>query len=321
MKPNWPELIYEDWKDTYATLHRWVQIVGKIRLSKEPWCNHSWSSTLYVTSCGLGTSAISNGPLNFSIDFDFLNHQLIFQTSDARKICLPLQSESVSVFYKRVMDALDKLSIDAHFYPYPNELPDATFFGSDKEHRVYNPEHVQNLYRTLVPIDNALKEFRSRFEGKCSPVHLFWGSFDLAVTRFSGRVAPAHPGGIPHLPDRVAKEAYSHEVSSCGFWPGNEMYPHAAFYSYAYPDPPNFAKATIKPEEALYHPELREFLLPYDKVQKSEHPEKMVMDFFQTTYDAAADLGKWDRKVVDTSPFLSECQIRQKETPSPHDLP
>jgi hypothetical protein len=307
MSARWPQLEYDAWHDTYKTLHLWTQIVGKIRLSKEPWANHSWFSTLYVTSRGLGTSAISDGDRNFSIEFDFIGARLILQVSDGRSLDFPLQSEDVASFYRRVMGILKELGIETRFSAIPNELEDATAFFADTGHKVYDPEQARAFWQVLVPINNVLKLFRSRFVGKSSPVHFFWGSFDLAVSRFSGRPAPPHPGGVPHLADRVAREAYSHEVSSCGFWPGNATYPQAAFYSYVYPAPDRFSSAKIKGPGAFFHPTLREFLMPYDEVRESSEPTEAILDFAQSTYEAAADLGNWDRHALEDSPFREEC--------------
>lgn len=307
MNALWPKLDYSSSKDTYETLHLWTQIVGKIRLSKEPWANHSWFSTLYVTARGLGTSAISDGDRNFSIEFDFLNHRLVFQVSDGRSMEIPLQSEDVATFYRRIMGVLSELGIETCFSAIPNELENAIPFSADTDHRVYNRERAAAFWQALVPVNNVLKLFRSRFLGKCSPVHFFWGSFDLAVSRFSGRAAPVHPGGVPHLSDRVTREAYSHEVSSLGFWPGNAAYPQAAFYSYVYPAPERFSSASIKGPGAFFHPKLREFLMPYEEVRDSSDPAEAILDFAQSTYEAAAELGRWDRHALEDSPFREAC--------------
>lgn len=312
MSALWPQLDYASWKDTYETLHLWTQIIGKIRLAKEPWANHSWFSTLYVTSRGLSTSAIADGHRNFSIEFDFLRHRLILKVSDGPYVDFFLRSETVATFYERVMSTLRGLKIEPHFSPIPNELVDVTPFSNDTRHKIYDRSQAEAFWQALVPINNILNVFRSRFVGKCSPVHFFWGSFDLAVTRFSGRTAPPHPGGVPHLPDRVAREAYSHEVSSCGFWPGNAAYPHAAFYSYAYPAPDGFGSAKIKGPGAFFHPTLREFLMPYDAVRESSDPDQAILDFAQSTYEAAADLGHWDRHALEDSAYRDEC-VMEKE--------
>jgi hypothetical protein len=307
MNSTWPQLDYASWKDTYQTLQLWTQIVGKIRLSKEPWNNHSWYFTLYVTSRGLGTSAISDGDRNFSIEFDFINHRLDFQVSDGRSLSLPLRNETVATFYGRVMSALDELGIETHFSPAPNELEDGTPFAEDTVHKVYKPEQAHACWQVFVPVTNILKKFRAQFLGKCSPVHFFWGGFDLAVTRFSGRRAPVHPGGVPHLADRVTREAYSHEVSSVGFWPGNEIYPQAAFYSYAYPAPEGYPSAHVRGPGVFYHPKLREFLMPYDEVRNLANREEVILEFAQSAYEAAAELGHWDRHALEDSPFREEC--------------
>jgi hypothetical protein len=273
----------------------WTQIVGKIRLVQSPWVNHSWHATLYVTSSGLTTSPIPYGCRTFQIDFDFLRHQLTIQASDGRVGAISLEPQSVAAFYQRIVEELSKLDVHVHVRKQPNEVPDPIRFDQDEVHRAYDRENVSRYWRVLVQIDRVLKEFRSRFIGKCSPVHLFWGALDLAVTRFSGRSAPRHPGGIPHLPDWVTREAYSHEVSSCGFWPGSAAIPYPAFYSYAYPEPAGFSAVPVKPEAAFYSADLREFILPYDVVRRSPSPDQTLLDFLQATYEAAATLANWDR--------------------------
>lgn len=309
METEWPGLDYNDWIETYKTVHLWTQIVGKIRLSKEPWANHSWYSTLYVSSRGLTTSAISDGQKTFSLDFDFINQSLLIENSDGGYLNFSLQAEPISKFYNRVMTALHELRIEAVFDLHPNEIMDSVPFPEDSRPRIYNPEQAHNFWQVLVRVNNVFKDFRSRFVGKCSPVHFFWGSFDLAVTRFSGRRAPLHPGHVTHLPDRVAREAYSHEVSSCGFWPGNEAYPHAAFYSYAYPEPMGFSTAEIHSSSAFYHPTMREFVLSYDDVRNSKNPSQTLLTFLQSTYDAAATLGLWNRDLLEESSYRSICQL------------
>jgi hypothetical protein len=306
MNSGWPSLNYSEWLKTYETLHRWTQIVGKVRLRNEPWLNHSWASALYVTSRGLGTSAISNGNRNFSIDFDFIHHKLILQSSDGRERQLELKNMSVADFYTWLIATLDEWKINSNFSPKPNELEDGTPFGEDRTHHTYNPQHVRSFFQVLVSVQNVLKKFRSEFEGKTSPVHFFWGSFDLAVTRFSGALAPQHPGGVPHLADRVVREAYSHEVSSCGFWPGNAQFPQAAFYSYAYPEPVGFPHASVEPGDAFYHSELREFLLPYEAVRNSASPENTILSFLSSTFRAASET--WSPAALDVSPYFLECR-------------
>jgi hypothetical protein len=291
----WPPLPLEAWKDTYATLHMWIQIVGKIRLVQSPWVNHSWHVTLYVTPRGLTTGPIPHGRRTFDVSFDFIDHELIVQPSDGQSGRLALEPRSVAAFYASLMALMDKLDLPVKVYPVPNEVPEAIPFAEDETHRAYDAEYANRFWRILVQADRVFTTFRSRFTGKCSPVHFFWGAPDLAVTRFSGRPAPQHPGGIPNLPDWVAREAYAKEVSSCGFWPGGGPIPYAAFYSYAYPEPAGFAAAAVQPDAAFYSNDLREFILPYDAVRQSPSPDDTLLQFLQTTYVAAADLAKWDR--------------------------
>lgn len=304
----WPDLPYDAWKDTLKTLHMWFQIVGKARLIKSRWVNHAWHSALYVTSRGLGTSIIHDLDVSFSIDFDFIEHSLLIQTSDGELTALPLMEESVASFHDRFFRALEDLGISVSIYEKPNEVLDPIPFPRDRIHHSYNPEFANRYWRVLLQADRLMKRFRSDFVGKVSPVHFFWGSNDLAVTRFSGRRAPEHPGGVPNLPDRVTKEAYSHEVSSCGFWPGNDDMPFPSFYSYAYPAPQGFDAAQVRPAEAYFHPKLREFVLPYEAVRTSSNPDQMVLSFFQSVYEAAANLGRWDRKGLEESKYLKELQ-------------
>jgi len=295
----WPSLPLEAWSDTYATLHRWTQIVGKVRLAQTPWLNHSWHVTLYVTARGLSTSPIWCGTRMFEIELDFVTHQVAVQSTDGGRGGFALEPQSVARFYARLMAELDKLGLRVKIVPTPNELPDAIPLDQDETHRAYDRDYANRFWRVLVQADRIFKEFRARFIGKCSPIHFFWGAPDLAVTRFSGRRAPTHPGGVPHLPDWVAREAYSHEVSSCGFWPGGGPIPHAAFYSYAYPEPAGFSAAPVKPSAAFYSADLREFILPYDAVREARDPDATLLDFLQATYEAAADLAKWDRAALE----------------------
>jgi hypothetical protein len=295
MQEAWPGLPFETWSDTCATLHMWTQIVGKIRLVRSPWINHSWHVTLYVTARGLTTSPIPYGARTFQIDFDFLSHQLLLQASDGGVAAFPLEPQSVAAFYRRLMEEMQKLNLHVDIHKKPNEVPEAIRFDQDESHRSYDADYANRFWRILVQADRVFKEFRGRFIGKCSLVHLFWGGLDLAVTRFSGRRAPQHPGGIPNLPDWVTREAYSHEVSSCGFWPGGGAVPYPAFYSYAYPEPAGFSAASVQPAAAFYSPDLREFILPYDAVRQSESPDDALLAFLQTTYEAAANLSNWDR--------------------------
>src|SRR6266404_1922784 len=291
----WPSLEYADWRDTCTTLHMWTQIVGKIRMTLTPWINHSWHVTLYLTARGLTTSPVPFGTGAFAIRFDFISHELRILANDGGLRVLELKPQSVANFYAAVMEALHQLGITVEINTTPNEVVDAIPFERDEKHRSYDAEYANRFWRVLLQSERVFKEFRSHFCGKCSPVHFFWGSFDLAVTRFSGRPAPPHPGGIPHLPDAITREAYSQEVSSLGFWPGNDQIPTALFYSYAYPSPDGFAEAKVQPAAAYYEPQLREFVLPYDDVRGAESPDDAVLEFAQTTYEAAATLAKWDR--------------------------
>lgn len=295
----WPSLPLEEWKDTYATLHMWTQIVGKVRFALTPWINHSWHVTLYVTCRGLTTSPIPYGVRTFQIDFDFIDHKLVIETSDGDIRHIGLRPRSVADFYREVMAKLRELGLDIHIHTLPNEVADPVPFEKDEQHASYDPEYANRFWRILVQTDRVFKEFRARFIGKCSPVHFFWGSFDMAVTRFSGRTAPPHPGGVPHLPDVVAREAYSHEVSSCGFWPGGGPVPYPVFYAYAYPAPEGFKDAPVKPSGAIYNTDLGEFLLPYDEVRKAGRSDAMLLDFLQSTYEAAANLARWDRQALE----------------------
>src|SRR5437762_5418789 len=291
----WPSLPFAEWKETAATLHMWTQIVGKIRLTQTPWINHSWHVTLYVTSRGLTTSPIPYGLSMFEIMFDFIDHHLHIEKSDGARRAIELKPRSVAEFYRIVMKALTDLELPVSIKTMPNEIENPIEFDRDEEHCSYDREYANRFWRVLVQSDRVFKEFRSRFCGKCSPVHFFWGSFDLAVTRFSGRPAPAHPGGVPHRPAEITREAYSQEVSSLGFWPGNAAMPTPVFYSYAYPEPPGFSEAKIQPDTAYYEPKLHEFVLPYDAVRTAENPDEALLEFAQSAYDAASKLAKWDR--------------------------
>jgi hypothetical protein len=296
---QWPQLPLEAWRETYATLHLWTQIVGKIRMARSAWCNHSWHVTLYVTPRGLSTSVISHGARTFQIDFDFVDHRLRIDSSHQASRSMPLESQSVAAFYARLMRTLDELDLPVRIFTMPNEIVDPIAFDQDEVHRTYDPEYANRFGRILVQVDRVFKQFRSRFIGKCSPVHFFWGAPDLAVTRFSGRPAPQHPGGIPNLPDPITREAYSHEVSSCGFWPGGGSVAYPAFYAYAYPEPAGFSHARVRPEGAFYSAEMHEFLLPYERVRESTDPDQTVLEFLQSTYDVAANLGRWDRRALE----------------------
>jgi hypothetical protein len=305
---SWPELPLAAWRDTCATLHLWSQIVGKIRMARTPWLNHSWHVALYVTPTGLTTSPIPDSTRTFQIDFDFIKHALLISTSDGANRQLALAGHSVANFHNAVMAALAELGIHVAIDDMPNELPDPIRFSVDEVHKSYDPDAVRRFLQILVNADRVFKQFRSGFLGKASPVHFFWGSFDLAVTRFSGRTAPPHPGGVPNLPDAVAREAYSHEVSSAGFWPGSDAFPHAAFYSYAYPEPKGFRDKKV-PQGAYFDPKLGEFILRYDELQAAPDPDALLLDFLSTTYAAAADCGHWDRAALEC-PFGVPGKVR-----------
>ena len=297
----WPPLPLEAWSDTCATLHMWTQVVGKVRLAQSPWTNHSWHVTLYVTPFGLTTSPIPHGARTFEIVFDFVAHELRILSSDGGRGRVPLELQSVATFYRRLMEALTALGLPVRIYAKPNEVAEAIPFAKDEVHRAYDSEYANRFWRVLVQTDRVLKRFRARFIGKCSPVHFFWGAPDLAVTRFSGRPAPPHPGGVPNLPDRVAREAYSHEVSSVGFWPGGGAIAYPAFYAYAYPEPSGFPAAPVSPAGAFYSTDLKEFILPYDVVRTAESPDESLLAFAQSTYEAAANLAHWDRGALERS--------------------
>ena len=307
----WPALPYADWKDSCATLHLWTQIVGKIRLAQTPWVNHSWHVPLYVTTRGLTTSPIPYKHGAFEIEFDFVDHVLWLRTSEGRFRQIMLMPTTVADFYGNVLVDLKRLGVEVAIDVMPNEIPDAIPFPKDTVHHAYDPHAANAFWRILLSSSRVLSHFRSSFLGKVSPVHFFWGSFDLAVTRFSGRRAPSHPGGVPNLPDAVAREAYSHEVSSAGFWPGGGgVIEEPTFYSYAYPAPDGFADARVRPAAAYFHKTLGEFVLPYEAVRTSSDPDKALMDFLQSTYDAAADLGRWDRGAL-------ECAMGEPRMPRP----
>jgi len=299
----WPELPYPAWKDTCTTLHLWTQVVGKVRLARTPWLNHSWHVPLYVTARGLTTSPIPHGDRSFAIDFDFIDHVLVIAATDGARRQLSLEPCSVADFYAALMLALEEMSLPVRIHEMPSEIADAIPFSRDAVHGAYDRAYAQRFWRVLIQADRVFSEFRTGFLGKCSPVHFFWGSFDLAVTRFSGRRAPLHPGVVPHLPGAVLREAYSHEVSSAGFWPGTGIdYP--AFYSYAYPEPDGFRSARVKPQSAFYSSALGEFLLPYDAVRTAADPDAELVAFLHSTYEAAAELAGWDRVALECKPGL-----------------
>jgi hypothetical protein len=302
MKPMttnpWPALPLTEWKDTYDTLHMWTQIVGKIRLALTPFVNHWWNATLYVTPRGLTTSAMPYNGRLFQIDFDFIAHLLLIVTTDGSTKTIALRPCSVAEFYHETMAALGSLGMPVTIWTTPVEVPDRTPFEQDQKHAAYDPEYAQRVWCILAQASRVFTEFRSRFIGKVSPLHFFWGAFDLAVTRFSGRTAPSHPGA-PNVARFVQVEAYSHEVSSCGFWPGGGPVDEPVFYSYAYPKPQGFKDYPIQPPEAFYHTEIREFLLPYDVVRTAKLPDKVLLAFLQSTYEAAATCAKWDRRALE----------------------
>lgn len=286
----WPELPLQAWKDTYATLHMWTQIVGKIRLALCPKLNHWWEVALYTTSRGLTTSPIPYDRGIFEIQFDFIHHQLLIRTSQGEENVIALAPRSVADFYREFMECLASLGIRVKIWRMPVEVPNPIAFDEDTEHASYDPEYASRFWRILVCTDEIFKEFRSSFIGKCSPVHFFWGSFDLAVTRFSGRRAPARAGA-----DSITREAYSHEVISAGFWPGGGDIQGPAFYAYAAPEPAGFAEAHVGPAKAFYHSQMHEFLLMYDDVRRASSPKTALFEFLQSTYDAGANLGNWNR--------------------------
>jgi hypothetical protein len=295
----WPPLPLQEWLPTYTTLHMWLQIVGKTRLALAPSENHWWQIALYLTPRGLTTSPVPAGERTFAVDLDFLDHTLTVRTSDGATRALPLRPLSVAEFYASYTSALAALGLEANIRPVPVEVETAIPFPEDREHASYDGEAAKRCWQILVQADRVMKRFRGRFLGKASPVHFFWGAFDLATTRFSGRRAPLHPGGAPNCPDYVMHEAYSHECSSAGFWPGGGAVAEPAFYSYAYPEPPGYRDHPVVPAAAYYHDVAREFILPYAAVRSAASPDAMLLDFFQSTYDAAADRGAWDRAALD----------------------
>ncbi|WP_280248303.1 DUF5996 family protein [Nocardia abscessus] len=296
----WPALRVDSWTPTRETLHMWTQIVGKIRLSRAPLVNHWWQVTFYVSPRGLTTSAIPHEAGCFDIEFDFLDHRLHIRSSDGRTRQVALEPKPVAAFYGETIDALGELGIPVHIQGRPNEVEPAIPFAEDYEHRSYDAAAATLFWRQLIAADRVMHQFRSGFLGKVSPVHFFWGAMDLACTRFSGRAAPRHPGGAPNCGDWVMVEGYSHELSSCGFWPGGGA--EGAFYAYAYPEPDGFSDYHVGPREAFYSTELRQFLLPYEAVRTAEAPESALLEFLDTTYTAAAALGHWDRSALEADP-------------------
>ena len=293
----WPILAFEDLKDTLETVQLFTQIIGKIRLVKTPWINHSWHVTLYVNARGLTTGSIPYSGGNFQIDMDFIAHEVIIAASSGEVQRISLYPRTVANYYKELFEKLDLMGIDAAIYAKPNEIDPAVPFAEDETHKTYNSIQMNLYWQALVRINAVFTRFRAHFMGKCSPVHLFWGAFDLVVTRFSGREAPLHTGAVPNMPARVMQEAYSHEVSSAGFWGGGAAFPHPAFYSYCYPTPPDYGSQTVEPPEAFYSNEMGEYFLLYENVQRADDPEAMLLQFLQSTYEAAAKTGNWDSKL------------------------
>jgi hypothetical protein len=296
---EWPPLPLEQWEDTLATLHRWTQMVGKTRLALAPMTNHWWQVTLYLTARGLTTSPIPAGERAMEIEFDFIDHVLAARTSDGAVRTMQLAPRSVADFHREYRGLLRSLDVDVRIWPVPVEMPEAVPFTEDVAHASYDADATHRCFRALAQADRVLKEFRSGFLGKCSPVHFWWGGFDLSCTRFSGRRAPPHPGGFPNLPDGVTREAYSHECISAGFWPGGGLLREPAFYAYAYAEPAGLSAARIGPREAYYHPDLHEFILPYEAVRTAARRDEMLLAFLQSTYGAAADLLGWDRAALE----------------------
>jgi len=299
---GWPELPVAEWSDTLATLHLWTQVVGKIRMACMPWINHSWSVPLYVTARGLGTALVPHGREGFSLEFDFLAGELRLDTTTGRRDALPLREQTVAEFHRRVLQQMADAGMPVRIHPVPSEIPDAIPFPEDDVHRRYQHAHAFALWRALLQATRVFTRFRAGYVGKASPVHFFWGSFDLATTRFSGRTAPPHPGGAPNFPDDVAREAYSHEVTSVGFWPGNAQAPKPIFYAYAYPTPEGFSDARVSPDAAGWQAELGEFVLPYAAVREATDPDQDLLSFLESTHAAAADRAGWDRAALEQTP-------------------
>ena len=304
MTDRWPELDVTRDSPTFAILHLASQMLGKLRVAHSTWVNHGWHVTLHPVPEGLAIEPIADGGTSFSLVMDLTRHAIILHVGDGEVDQLPLDLGSIAAIHHNLIAMLESHGLPSNFNGKPNEIADAVPFADDVAPREYRPDSAERLLGALVSIEPVFDRFRACFTGKCSPVHFFWGSFDLAVTRFSGRTAPPHPGGVPNLPDGVAREAYSHEVSSCGFWPGGGPIAYPAFYSYAYPQPEGFTKAAIRPAAAFYSRDLGEFILPYDEVRNAQSPDDILLDFLQTTYEAAADLAKWDRPVLEGLRYL-----------------
>lgn len=296
---DWPELNWSEWRETSATIHLWFQIIGKIKLALATPVNHWWHCTFYPTCRGLTTSPMPYGNRMLQIDFDFVSHRLLFQTSDGLQESLALAPMAVADFYARVMERMNRINMPVVMDRLPSEMPNPIPFDADFEHYSYDAPYVTRFWQALMQIDRVFTLFRSRFIGKVSPVQFFWGGLDLAVTRFSGRRAPMH-GSVPNIPDHVVQEAYSHEVSSCGFWPGSEGLPEAIFYAYAYPSPPGFKDALVGPGKAYFYEPLQEFILPYEAIRQADNPDACLLEFLQSTYEAAANLADWDRASLES---------------------
>jgi Family of unknown function (DUF5996) len=295
---GWPSLPFNEWRETCATLHMWTQVVGKVRLALAPRVNHWWQVPLYLSARGLTTSPVPYGERTFQVDFDFQEHRLLIETSDGGSREMRLAPRTVADFYGEFMSSLRSLGLEVKIWTTPVEVANPVPFEKDETHASYDAEYANRFWRALVQADRVLHKFRSRFTGKCSPVHFFWGSFDLAVTRFSGRPAPPHPG-TPGVADSITREAYSHEVSSAGFWPGGEALPEPIFYAYAYPEPEGFKDYSVRPDEAYYNTDFREFVLPYEAVRSAPDRDRALLDFLQSTYEAAAESGRWDRAALE----------------------
>ena len=299
----WPSLPLDAWQETYDTVHMWTQIVGKIRLALATRVNHWWHVPLYVTARGLTTSLVPHGAGGFQIDLDFVHHRLVIETTEGSERSFELSSYSVAEFYDRLMHELNELGIEVHIWSRPVEVEEAIPFEQDEVHATYDPEFANRHWRILVKTERVLRELRTGFLGKASPTHFFWGGFDLAMTLFSGRTAPPHPGGIPNVGDWVMREAYSHQCASMGFWPGGGLVLEPSFYAYAYPEPDGYKDWPVRPEQAFYHPEMRELILPYDAVRRSPEPERTLLTFFRSAHEAAAECGGWDRKLLEREPL------------------
>lgn len=296
---EWPELNFPELQPTLETIHQWIQIVGKIRLRTMPWQNHSWHTALYITPKGFSTQAISYQERMFQIDFDFKSHKLLIQSSEAETLTMDLTPKTVADFYKELFEKLASIGIEVIIHSAPNEMDPAIPFAENTVNKSYDPNAANAIWKAMVKVNGVFNNFRSEFIGKCSPVHLFWGAFDLAVTRFSGNTAPLHQGGMPNMPLEVMQEAYSQEVSSAGFWPGSKDSPMPVFYAYAYPSDSKFGEQKVAPSEAFYSSDMGEFFLKYEDVQKSDNSEKMLFDFLQTTYEAAVNISNWNRNILE----------------------